>query len=165
VVLQYQRRWDESIAAAETAMSLQADMPVARFVLQNAYIAKGMRDEQLAVQRERIARDPERVAAFEKGLAEGGYKGAQRRIADLLAARYEQARGVPDAGARRVYMPEAIAWRYLDAGDRGRAIDWLEEAYEVHDANLAYVGSPNWDPLRLDPRYQALLRRIGLPPG
>jgi serine/threonine-protein kinase len=165
VVLQYQRRWDESIAAAETAMSLQADMPVARFVLQNAYIAKGMRDEQLAVQRERIARDPERVAAFEKGLAEGGYKGAQRRIADLLAARYEQARGVPDAGARRVYMPEAIAWRYLDAGDHERAIDWLEEAYEVHDANLAYVGSPNWDPLRLDPRYQALLRRIGLPPG
>jgi len=35
----------------------------------------------------------------------------------------------------------------------------------VHDAGLAYVGSPSWDALRSDPRYQALLRRIGLPPG
>jgi TolB-like protein/Tfp pilus assembly protein PilF len=165
VVLQYQRRWDESIAAARTALSLQPDMPVARSVLQRAYIAKGMRDEQLADQRERIARDPERMAAFEQGLAEGGYEGAQRRIADLLAARYEEARGVPDAGARRVYMPVGIAWRYLDAGDTERAIDWLEEAYDVRDANLPYVGLPSWDALRPDPRFRALLRRIGLPEG
>ena len=163
MVLQYQRRWDESLVAARTALSLQPDMPVARGVLQDAYIAKGMRDEQLADQRERIARDPERVAAFEQGLAEGGYEGAQRRIADLLAARYEKARGVPDAGARRVFMPVWIAWRYLDAGDCERAIDWLEEAYEARDPNLPYVGSPSWDALRADPRFRALLRRIGLP--
>ena len=163
VVLQYQRRWDESITAARTALSLQPDMPVARSSLQRAYIAKGMRNEQLAAQRERIARDPERIAAFEQGLAEGGYEGAQRRIADLLAARYEEARGVPDAGARRVYMPVGIAWRYLDAGNTERAIDWLEEAYEVRDPNLPYVGLPSWDALRADPRFRALLRRIGLP--
>jgi serine/threonine-protein kinase len=165
VVLQYQRRWDESIAAARTALGLQPDMPVARSVLQRAYIAKGMRDEQLAAQRERIARDPGRVAAFEQGLAEGGYEGAQRRIADLLAARYEEASGVPDAGARRVYMPVGIAWRYLDAGDTERAIAWLEEAYAVRDANLPYVGLPSWDALRVDPRFRALLHRIGLPGG
>jgi serine/threonine-protein kinase len=163
VVLQYQRRWDESVAAARTALSLQPDMPVAHGVLQDAYIAEGMRDEQLADQRERIARDPERVAAFEQGLAEGGYEGAQRRIADLLAARYEKARGIPDAGARTVFMPVWIAWRYLDAGDPERAIDWLEVAYEAHDPSLPYVGSPSWDALRADPRFRALLRRIGLP--
>jgi len=165
VVLQYQRRWDESLAAARTALSLQPDMPVAHGVLQDAYIAKGMRDEQLADQRERITRDPERVAAFEQGLAEGGYEGAQRHIADLLAARYEKARGIPDAGARTVFMPVWIAWRYLDAGDPERAIDWLEVAYEAHDPSLPYVGSPSWDALRPDPRFRALLRRIGLPPG
>jgi hypothetical protein len=58
-----------------------------------------MRDAQ---QRHRIAKDRGRVAAFEPGLAEGGYEGAQGRLADLLAARYEKAGGVPNAGASRV---------------------------------------------------------------
>jgi hypothetical protein len=125
-----------------------------------------MRDEQLADQRERIARDPERVAAFERGLAEAGYEGAQRRIADLLAARYEKSGGVPDPGVRRVYMPVDIALRYLDARDYDRTIDWLEKAFEARDPNLPYVGySPLYDPLRSDPRFQDLVRRLGLSQG
>jgi len=113
-----------------------------------------MREEQLADQRLRIARDPERLAAFERGLAEAGYEGAQRGIADVLAARYEKG---------QYGSADGIALRYLDAGDKDRAIDWLYKAYEVHDSSLAYLGLPRWDPLRSDPRFQALLRRIGLP--
>jgi hypothetical protein len=123
-----------------------------------------MKEEQLAHQRERIARDPERVAAFERGLAEGGYDGAQVAIAELLAQRYETANGIPDAGARTVFMPKGIAGRYLDGGDYQRAIDWLEEAYEVRDPNTPYLGNPVFDPLRSDPRFQALVDRMGLPP-
>ena len=127
-------------------------------------LCKGMRDEQLDHQRERIARDPERVAAFERGLAEGGYEGAQRAIADLLAARYENAGGVPNAEVMRIYMPYAIALRYVDAGDSDRAVDWLEEAYEVRDPMLPYLREPfYYDALRSNPRYQDLLRRMNLP--
>ena len=72
----------------------------------------------------------ERLAAFERGLADGGYEGAQLAIADLLAERYELAKGMPEAGSRRVYLPVAIAWRYIDGGDFQRAIDWLEEAFD-----------------------------------
>jgi hypothetical protein len=42
-------------------------------------------------------------------------------------------------------------------------MDWLYKAYEAHDPSLAYVGRPYWDRLRGDPRFEALLRRIGLP--
>ena len=56
-----------------------------------------------------------------------------------------------------------IARRYLDAGDNDRAIDWLEKAYEERDPNLPYIGLPFYGPLRSDPRFQDLLRRIGLP--
>jgi tetratricopeptide (TPR) repeat protein len=156
VALVYQRRYDDSIAAARTALALQPGQSIARTALQYGYIMNGMRDEQLAIQRARIALDPERAAAFERGLEEGGYEGAQRGIADVLAARY----GKP---GKWVLSAKAIALRYLDAGDTGRAIDWLEKAYEEHDPNLPYLGMPLYDPLRSNPRFQDLLRRIGLP--
>ena len=44
-----------------------------------------------------------------------------------------------------------------------RALDWLEKAYEDGDHNMPYIGKPLFDSLRSDPRYQDLLRRIGLP--
>ncbi|HQM64616.1 MAG TPA: protein kinase [Acidobacteriota bacterium] len=162
-VLYYNRRYEESLAAAGAALSLQPDDAGAEGVQQMVYIAKGMRSEQLAQQRKRIARDPERVAAFEKGLAEGGYEGAQRCIADLLAARYEKTGGVPEHKARRVYMPCAISLRYMDARDYDRALDWLEEAYEARDPNIVALVRPLYDPLRSDPRFQALARKLNLP--
>jgi hypothetical protein len=135
-------------------MAIRADAPVATSVVQFVYLSKGMRNEQLADQRLRIARDPERVAAFERGLKEGGYEGAQRALADVLAARYEKG----------LYpLPVGIAMRYLDAGDKDRAIAWLLKAYDIHDQNLPYIGMPNWDSLLGDPRFQALVRRVGLP--
>ncbi|HSN54658.1 MAG TPA: protein kinase [Candidatus Sulfomarinibacteraceae bacterium] len=164
VVLNFDGRYDDAIATARAALELQPGSPVADFVLQTAFIAKGMKEEQLELQRERIARDPGRVAAFEEGLSEGGYEGAQLAIADLLAERYEVAKGVPDAGTRQVLMPDSIAWRYCDAGDYQRAIDWLEEAFEVRDPNLPYIGDPAYAPLRSDPRFQKLVHRMGLPP-
>jgi TolB-like protein len=154
MVLTYLRRFDDAMAAARTAISIRPDMEVAFSVMQRVYIVKGMRDEQLADQRLRITRDPERLAAFERGPAEGGYEGAQRGIADVLAARYEKSQYLGALG---------VALRYLDAGDKDRTIEWLQKAYDDHDPELAYVGMPPWDRLKIDSRYQALLRRIGLP--
>jgi len=159
----YCKRWyDESLAATDAALSLLPDDAGAEGIQQYVYIAKGMHDEQLAQQRKRIAKDPERVAAFQQGLAEGGYEGAQRRIADLLAARYEKTGGVPEHTARRVYMPVGIALRYMDARDYDRALDWLEEGYKVRDPHILALGVPLYDPLRANPRFQALARKLNL---
>jgi serine/threonine protein kinase/Tfp pilus assembly protein PilF len=156
MVLLYQRRYDDSIAAARTAQAMEPTLGLARTTLQYGLILNGRRDEQLAIQRARIALDPERVAAFERGLEEGGYEGAQRAIADVLAARY----GKP---GKWVFNASGIALRYLDAGDYDQTIDWLEKAYEEQSVNIFYLGLPLYDPLRSYPRFQDLLRRIGLP--
>ena len=156
VALLYQKRYDDAMAAAQTALALQPGQPIARTALQYGYIMKGMHDEQLAIQQARIALDSERAAAFERGLEESGYEGAQRGIADVLAARYGKL-------GKWALSANVIALRYLDAGDYDRAIDWLEKAYEEHDPNLPYLGLPIYDPLRSDPSFQELLRRIGLP--
>jgi tetratricopeptide (TPR) repeat protein len=120
----------------------------------------GWREKYLDSQRQQIANDPERSAAFEKGLADAGFEGAQRALADLLASRYETAGGaVPGRQG-----PIAIGDLYLLAGDHERAIDWFEEAYRVRNPNLPYLGVPIYDPLRSDPRFQDLVRRMNLPP-
>jgi hypothetical protein len=49
-------------------------------------------------------------------------------------------------------------------GNKERALELLERAYEEHDPWLPFdLAFPGLDPLRSDPRFQNLLRRIGLP--
>jgi hypothetical protein len=56
-----------------------------------------------------------------------------------------------------------VARYYLFAGENDRALDWLERGYEARDPNLPSIGdSPEVDPLRRDPRFQNLLRRMKL---
>ncbi len=169
-VLEYLGRYDDALTAARKALSIQPDLGLAVGAFQNIYILKGMRSEQLADQRLRVARDPERLAAFEKGLKESGYEGAQRALADLLAARYRRQQDGPGPAvplardaAGMLNIPMGVALRYLDAGDKDKAIDWLYEAYAIFDPGLAYLGRPLWSPLRRDQRFQALLIHVGLP--
>jgi TolB-like protein/Tfp pilus assembly protein PilF len=159
-VLYVARRYDDAMAAARTALAMQPSMPVARYALGWALFSKGKRDEHLAFQREWFAGDPELVEALQQGLAEAGYEGAQRLIGDAMVARREKS----NRAVGRHFGPYDIAPQYLFAGDYDRAIDWLEAAYEEHSANLPCVGFyPLWDPLRSDPRFQDLLRRMNLP--
>jgi tetratricopeptide (TPR) repeat protein len=154
-VLNYHCRYQEAIASAQKALELQPDAPIALRHLSLALEGLGRKDEHLALVRERIARDPERLAAFELGLTTGGYEGAFRNDADILAARYEC--GTKRAGA------VGIAMRYRTAGDVKRAIDWLEIAYRDRDGNLPYIGRPINKTLQSDPRFQELCRKINIP--
>jgi tetratricopeptide (TPR) repeat protein len=153
------RRTDEALAAARAALAIQPSLP-AEFLLRPLH-AKGMRDEHLALQRDLMAGDSELVAAFEQGLAEAGYEGAMLSSADLLAERWEESGRVAGLVVKGPYN---IGSLYLRAGDYDRTIDWLERAYENRSPGMPYVGvSPEYDPLRSDPRFQDLLRRMNLP--
>ena len=152
--LVYVRRYDDAIAAARTALRLQPDAPVARNALYQALVLKGMSGEALALDRERFAGDRELAAALERGVVEAGYAGAQRRLAEVWS------RALREAGRR---ARDDLARRWLYAGDRDRAIEWLERAYEDRDGNMPYIGMPLNDSLRPVPRFQDLLRRMNLP--
>jgi serine/threonine protein kinase/TolB-like protein len=157
VVLQYLERYDDGLAAARAALAIDSKQGIALNYFEIYYIVKGMRDEQLADQRVKIANDPELVAAFERGLRVGGYEGAQRAVADVMAARYEKG---------QYFGAMSVAFRYVDAGEKDKAIQWLYKAYDDHDQNLPYLGRPVYASLNGDPRFQALGRRIGVPvPG
>jgi hypothetical protein len=53
---------------------------------------------------------------------------------------------------------------HVGLGENDQALNWLEKAYEERFNRLAYLRrEPTWDPLRSDPRFADLLRRINLP--
>jgi hypothetical protein len=54
-----------------------------------------------------------------------------------------------------------IAVIYAALGDSDQAMTWLEKSYEER-FNPSVLLRPGFDPLRSDPRFQALVRRIGL---
>jgi serine/threonine-protein kinase len=71
-----------------------------------------------------------------------------------------------DLAGDRYVPPVAYALVYIGLGDRERALDWLEAAYEARDPFLCYAKVfPPYDRLRAEPRFKALLERMGLEHG
>lgn len=59
--------------------------------------------------------------------------------------------------------PAAIVWAYVGTGNNDQAFAYLEKAYLQHSSTLTTLKvEPRFDPLRSDPRYEDLLRRVGL---
>ena len=53
---------------------------------------------------------------------------------------------------------------HLGLGDNDAALGWLEKAYQDRNSWMVYTNvSPQLDPLRSDPRFQDLLRRMNFP--
>jgi tetratricopeptide (TPR) repeat protein len=56
-----------------------------------------------------------------------------------------------------------IAFLYYELGEKDKAFEWFEKAYQDRDIWLESLGTdPLWDNLRLDPRCIALLKKMGL---
>jgi hypothetical protein len=59
--------------------------------------------------------------------------------------------------------PSGIARVYAFRGEKDRALEWLDRAYEARDADLYnIVGDPLLKNLEGDPRYKAFLRKMNL---
>ena len=152
--LYFLRRYDEAIAQARKAFNMQPNAPVAMTALYNSLFMLGRYDEALVLDKANYADDPESVKAFEQGFKDGGYPGSQKRWADLMAARYE----------KKLVSPMNAATGYLLAGEKDLALKWLEKSFEERDPNMPYLScEPLYDSLRADPRFQSILRRMGLP--
>jgi TolB-like protein/DNA-binding winged helix-turn-helix (wHTH) protein/Flp pilus assembly protein TadD len=67
--------------------------------------------------------------------------------------------------ARHHYVaPSLFVNAYLGRGDKDKALTWLEKGYEEHDQGLRFLKvNWSWDPLRSEPRFQAVQRRMNFP--
>jgi len=65
---------------------------------------------------------------------------------------------------QRYISPAAIALIYAALGDKDQAFAWLDKLVEEHDLITARLKvDERFDPLRSDPRFAELVKRVGLP--
>ena len=73
----------------------------------------------------------------------------------------EVARRLEERSRGEFVMPLFFAWVYIGMGDREAAFDWLEKACRQRSFRIHLLVDPIYDPVRPDPRFGDLLRRIG----
>jgi hypothetical protein len=93
--------------------------------------------------------------AVGRGYARDGYPGAIR----------EWAKAGESAAKQRNVSCIMMVYVYGVLGDNDRAFAWLERAYARRESSLqslkVFIA---WDPIRSDPRFAEMVRRVGLPP-
>jgi hypothetical protein len=63
---------------------------------------------------------------------------------------------------QKYVRPVFMARIYVGLGDKDKAFEWLEKDYD--ERSLPFILDPIFDPLRSNPRFQDLLRRMNLQP-
>jgi tetratricopeptide (TPR) repeat protein len=124
--------------------------------LHNVYHLQGIHDEALEAANTlyRALRFTQGEEALASGFAEGGYQGAMSRAADASAAIFDVTQ----------MWPTDIARLCVFAENEECVLNWLERGFEEHDPVMPYIAvHPLWDLVRDEPRFQALVRRMGLP--
>jgi len=89
-----------------------------------------------------------------------GRESQAMQILNTLKARVDERDRSVSQGA----LARNVATVYMGLGKRADALTWLERATELRSGWMLYLATdPTFKPLHAEPRFQALLRRIGLP--
>jgi serine/threonine protein kinase len=155
----YARQYDEAIAVCKKVVNENPTFAPAHSSLALAYMGKRMYPQYIeevktSAQLSSDRNESEFASALEQGFRLGGWKGADTKAIETLQARRK-------AGYGSAYL---IAARYADLGDKDQAFRWLHTAYQEHEWRLMGLKTEfRFDPLRSDPRFAELVRKVGLP--
>jgi serine/threonine protein kinase/Flp pilus assembly protein TadD len=149
----YARQYDTAAQAFKKALEVNPNFWPLHVFLGQVYEQQGLYPQALAELRK--AQGPTQLATSSIGhlYAISGKKAEAEKILNDFLQR-----------SKTDYVPPTYVARiYIGLGDKDQAFAWLEKAYEVRDSHLEFLGvEPTYDPIRSDPRYADLMRRINL---
>jgi serine/threonine protein kinase/Tfp pilus assembly protein PilF len=157
VQLYLAREFDQAIQQCRWTLEMEPNYAVAYAVLGQAYLSKGLcrealphLDKYLALSRHA----PASLALLAYSHARLGERTQALRMLDEL-------RSV----SQKVFVPAFfVALVHAGLEDRDQSFIWLQRAFEERFNRLAYLRvEALWDPLRSDPRFAELVRKVGLP--
>ena len=149
------RRYPEAIAQAKQALADDSTFSRARFWLGLAYeqtskLPDAIRELEATIKYAGTASVPPYLAALGHAYAVAGQPDKAQR---LLAA----------LEARPYISPVDVATIQVGLGERDQALEWLERALKERAYGLVFLPTdPRFDPVRSDPRFTAVMRRVGL---
>ncbi len=149
----YARQYDRAVEAFHQSLESNPNFWPLHFFLGQVYEQQGLL--------------PDAIVEFQK--AQGPTLLATSGLGHLYAIsgrRPEAEKILSDLTLRSKagYIPPTYLARiYVGLGERDQALTWLEKGYAAHDSHMEFLGvEPSFDPLRSDPRFVDLLRRMRL---
>jgi len=153
----FARQYDHAVLQFRRALELDPNLMIPQFALGLVYEQKGMFEESLAAFQKAVSLSPgdqENIAGLGHAYAVAG----RREDALKIIARLMQT-------SQQGFIPSwGIATIYIGLDNTDEAFVWLEKALADRLSIMVYIQTdPVLDPLRSDPRFQALVRRMGFP--
>ena len=161
------RKYDAAIEQFQKALMLGSidgmpnlgpESPWVHYALGHVYVQKGMfRDAiaELKQAKDLLEDSPVGWEGLGYAYAKSGQRDEALKILDQLQTR---------ANKGEYVLPLGVAWIYIGLEDNDQAFAWLDKAFiERSDALRQIKTNPIYDPLRSDPRFTDLLKRMCLP--
>ena len=152
----YARQYDKAIEQLRKTLELDQSFYRAHWTLGVAYELKASFPEAIAEYQKARALDDDPRALAMLGHA---YAISSKRDEALKAL--DQ---LKELAKRRYVSPINFVFIYIGLGEKDEAFQWLETCYQERDPQMTRLKvNPLFDPLRSDPRFTELMRRVGLP--
>jgi tetratricopeptide (TPR) repeat protein len=154
-----ERKYDDAIASCQKVASENPTFAPGHFCLAYAYWGKGMYakvvDEfKLLGQLNGNPQDVEFASALEQGFHSGGWKGALSKAVEVRVAQRKAS----------FFTAYNIAILYAALGNKDETFRWLNAACDERDFQMEFLKTDFMlDPVRSDPRFAELVRKVGLP--
>ena len=154
-ILYYARQYGRAAEQLRAVLDMDGNLSRTRGLLVDVYAHQGHSDDAMKIVTSMANAFP--AWALEHKAFVLALSGQQQRASEAVV-KAEQA-------TRRSHQDPVpvLATAYAVIGDKTRAFAWLDKAYEAHSNLITCLKvDPAFDPLRSDPRFQSLLRRVGL---
>jgi serine/threonine-protein kinase len=157
-VLTYARRYDEAMSKIQEVIMMDPDFWFGHMTLGFIHWARGQFEQATASCRKAVSgfgeSDP-RAKAFLGAIC--AVAGHNEEASEIL-------RECVKLSKERYVSPWSISLIHVGLGNKDQAFEWLEKAYEKRDGDMTLIKVFAWfDPLRSDPRFKDLLRRMSFP--
>ncbi|MCK4931221.1 MAG: tetratricopeptide repeat protein, partial [Candidatus Aminicenantes bacterium] len=154
-MLHYARRYDEALEHYMNVIEIAPDLAWLHRYIGMAYEQKEMHKEA--------------EKEFQRAITlSGGFTKDLEALAHTYAMAGKREEAIEIVGELRELFkrerasPYGIASIYAALGEKDKAFEWLEKAYEIIDSKIPYLKvDPLFDNIRTDPRFKVLLKKVG----
>jgi TolB-like protein/Tfp pilus assembly protein PilF len=149
----YARQYDQAIEALQKTMDMDPNFSQVHLILGSTYLQMSMHEEALAEFQKEVNQSGFGITAIGITYAKMGRRDEAQQVLDDLLKRSKE-EYVSRLGMARLYFA---------LGENDQGFKWLDKAYEDLDGGLYNIKvNPFYDSVRSDPRFTALLKKMGL---